>query len=148
MSQTVALLVHEIMQEPERFVEAGDGKSISNGYYRVSLEGGIYGMGVSSYVADGSEREVLAKAISYWKSETGWQPKEIEIPPGPMVSVNMDVPTKILVYEDFTKSVRDHLKSFTVHGESVTFSTGIQKAISKLDSLLKPAEKKEGAKAS
>lgn len=148
MSQTVALLVHEIMQEPERFVVSGDSKSISNGYYRVSLEGGVYGMGVSSYVADGSEREVLAKAISYWKSETGWQQKEIEISPAPMVSVNMDVPTKIRVYEDFSKSVRDHLKSFTVHGESVTFSTGIQKAISKLDSLLKPAEKNEGAKAS
>lgn len=148
MSQTVALLVHEIMQEPERFVASGDGKSISNGYYRVSLESGIYGMGVSSYVADGPERDVLAKAITYWKTETGWQPRESEPVKAPTVSVNMDVPTKIRVYEDFSKSVRDHLKSFTVHGESVTFSTGIQKAISKLDSLLKPAEKNEGAKAS
>ena len=148
MSQTVALLVHEIMQEPERFVASGDGKSISNGYYRVSLEGGIYGMGVSSYVADGAEREILAKAIAYWKNETGWQPKEHESLPVPKNSVNMDTPSKIRVYEDFSKSVRGHIKSFKVHGDSATFSTGIQKAISKLDDLLKPAEKNKGAKAS
>ncbi len=144
MSQTVALLVHEIMQEPERFVE--NSGNISNGYYRAALNAGSYGMGVSSYVADGAEREVLAKAISYWKIETGWQPKEIEEPLIPISSCNMDVPTKIHVYEDFAKSVRAHIKSFTVHADSAIFSTGIQKAITKLDSLLKPPEKNEGAR--
>lgn len=147
MSQQIALIVHHIMDEPDKFVERND--SVTNGYYEVRLDGTRYGMGAASYVADGAEREMLLRAVAIWKEDTGWQPKQINAadsgiaPQSRRIGILPDVFIR-QAYEEFAHAVKAAQKSFVVHSDTSVMMALIQKAISKLDAVLRPMEKIEG----
>lgn len=146
MSQQTALIVHQLMDNPESFVEK-DGV-VSNGYYSVSIDGSRYGMGISMYQADGTDRQILEKAMAEWKEDTGWAPKEITHKEKP-VSGRVIISPEVFIrqaYEEFSKSIRSHYRSFVVHSDANVLSIGIQQAIAKLDQAMCPMEKIEGKK--
>lgn len=148
MTQQVALIVHHLMDEPERFIEKEN--SITNGYYEVKLDGSSYGMGAAFYPADGAARNMLMKAIESWKSDTGWVPKEESassgnILTGARVAIVPDAYIRG-AYEEFARSIKKAHTSFHVHGDNSVFSSLVQQAISKLDSILRPMERIEGRK--
>lgn len=144
MKQT-ALIVHELMGNPDGWREAGD--SITNGYYTVALNGSRYGMGASAYQADGTERDSLNRALDCWKKETGWQPAEkpatMDKEPTRRGAMAPDLFIRE-AYEKFARSIRSNHRSFIMHGDSSVLSCSIQEAISALDLVLRPMEKIEG----
>lgn len=152
MTQTTALIVHELMDSPEKFTDRGNG-TVSNGYYMVALDGSRFGMGTASYQADGAQREMLTKAVSAWKAETGWV--------APESSGNSDsasgesrrgrISPEVFMreaYETFSRQIRNHHRSFMMHKDATVLSNGIQNAIMTLDTILKPVEAIEGRKKS
>lgn len=148
MTQTVALLVHQLMDVPERWKEK-NGDIITDGYHEVWLDGSRYGMGAASYAAGGSERDMLLRAVAMWKRETGWVPKmseeeEVETQRAP----SLLAPDAYIrqYYEEFARAVRSAQRSYVVHGEAHVLNSHIQQALSKLDSFLRPMERIEGKK--
>lgn len=147
MSQQTALIVHELMDQPDAWREKGD-NTISNGYYIVALDGSRYGMGVSTYASDGAQRDSLLKAVDAWKEETGWQPKvakpEDHSANGP---VRMAPDAYIQkAYEEFARAMRSAHKSFLVHKDASVLHSLMSQGIAKLDSIIRPMERIEGKK--
>lgn len=145
MTQQTALIVHELMDQPDAWREKSDG-IISNGYYIVSLDGCRYGMGVSTYHADAFEKESLMKAVDAWKMETGWKPKEVKQQDYSVQGRVYIAPDAYIrqAYEEFSRAIRGAHKSFVVHKDTSVLNSLISKAIEKLDSLIRPMEKIEG----
>lgn len=144
MTQATALIVHEIMDAPEHWSDAGD--HITNGYYKVAINGTFYTMGSAKYQADQADSESLRKAIDVWKEDTGWQPSVAQEAPKkdePRAPITMSE-FKRQVYEEFVRSARSGLKSFSVHKDSAILSSKIQTALDVLDGALRPMEKIEG----
>lgn len=133
MTQAIALIVHEVMDAPNHWKEKSD--HITNGYYKVALDGSFYGMGDAKYQASEAERPTLKKAIDTWKEETGWKPKESESEKSPKT---MALPVAYgdrekQSYIEFARAVRSNLKSFSVHRDPDILSSGLQKALFALD---------------
>lgn len=147
MTQTTALIVHELMSEPDRFRDNGNG-SVSNGYYMVNMDGTRFGMGSASYAADGAERETLLKAVDFWKEQTGWVPPKTEDEIAAKEHRGRAVMTAETysksALEDFARAIRSHHKSYMVHKDATVLSKGIENAIMALDLLLRPISAMEG----
>lgn len=146
MTAQIALIVHELMDNPDGWHEK-DSETISNGYYTLSVMGSRYGMGTASYQASGAERDILMRALDCWKTETGWQPKTTKSAQETASRGRVALQPDVFIrdgYEKFAQVVRSNLRSFVMHGDANVFSSSIQEAISKLDSILRPMEKIEG----
>lgn len=148
MSQTIALLVHQLMDCPEKWKEK-TAEIIHDGYHEVWLDGSRYGMGAASYGATGSDRDMILRAVAMWKRATGWMPRvqqeEEDEPEQNRVSLAPDGYIR-QYYEEFARSIRSAQKSYVVHGEAHVMNSHIQQALSKLDSSLRPMEQIEGKK--
>lgn len=146
MSQQTALIVHQLMDAPEGFIE--DNGIISNGYYKIALDGTRYGMGAAMYQCDGAERDMMQKAIGEWKLDTGWVPKEVKaaMQAEQLAARPITTPDTFIRkgYEEFAKAVRSNLKSFMVHSDPNVLKAGLQQAVEKLDQVICPMEKIEG----
>ncbi len=146
MSQLVPLLIHEIMSCPDKFNEVGG--MITNGYYKAALDLAYYGMGISKYIPTPAEAEAMAKAVEFWKRETGWTPpkEEEDVEPEPLTPLPSRADEIPNAYKEFDRTVRSHLRSYSVHGDASVLVAGIQKGLDALDKVLRPMEKIEGGK--
>lgn len=144
----LAIIIHNLLDDPAIWVDSKAGEAISNGYYDIWLDASRYGMGVASYAVEGADRAKLLKAIKIWKQETGWTP------PAVLASTRKDhlsntghITPDVYIrsaYEKFSSSIRSAVRGFSVHGESAVLTAQIQQAVLDLDTVLRPVEKIEG----
>lgn len=145
MTQQTALIIHDLMDQPEAWREKSD-STITNGYYIVALDGGKYGMGASTYQADTAEKECLLKAVDVWKLETNWKPKAVQAQDHSAAGRVYLAPDAYIrqAYEEFARAIRSANKSFIVHQDTSVLKSLLSKAIETLDSIIRPMEKIEG----
>lgn len=144
MTQEIALIVHQLMDEPDKWLEKGD--FITNGYYNVWLNGARYGMGAASYNASGAERDMLNRALDAWKIDTGWIAKAVDKIAAESAAKRIYVAPDTYIrqnYEEFARLVRGAHRSFVVHGDANVFGIHVQQALTKLDSSLHPLTRGE-----
>ena len=147
MTQTTALVVHEIMDAPDHWSDGED--HITNGYYKVAFDGAWYTMGAGRYSTTEADKESFVKAIATWKEATGWKPKSEKKTkkeaPVTQQRVSMDEYMR-RAYDEFVGTSRRALNSFTVHKDAAILSRSIQIGLDTLDTVLRPMGKIEGKK--
>lgn len=149
MTQSIALIIHEVLDAPEHWRESDAGDVITNGYYKVSFDGTFYFLGSAKYQTTQQEKDSFCQAIGMWKKDTGWQPKEkIEkVRKADSVKKHMSMDEqKEKAYSEFVRSVRSSMKSFSVHKDSVILSSKIQSALDIVNGALRPYELTVGDK--
>lgn len=137
MTMTTAMMVHALMEQPDRWKNSGDG-TITNGYYMIALNGSQYGMGASKYHSTDAEAQMLLKAITMWGGD-----KSIPSPSSPPEQVqhkrrpqNEDFGHTALM--DFAKEIRVSHKAYTAHMDPSVLSNAVNSALQKLDEAILP----------
>lgn len=138
MTNIVAMLVHQVMDEPDRW-SVKDGV-LTDGYHKLALDSSRYALGEASYIPTQANADILRKAVAYWKAETGWRPPEQQASYAP---IKEGSPTDVdgvmrNAYEKFVKSVRSNHKSFQIHGDSHIMNLGLSKALKEFDEAVAP----------
>lgn len=136
MTMTTAMIVHALMEQPDRWKNSGDG-TITNGYYMIALNGSQYGMGASKYGSTDAESQTLAKAISMWDGDKSMPNREVLAP---------EVKVKKQPIEDFghtaltgfSKEVRVAHLAYTAHMDPSVLSNAVGHALQKLDEAILP----------
>lgn len=129
-SGQVALIVHELLSGDGWCESATDAGCITNGYYRIKLDGAGFGMGAAMYIPEGSDKEILQKSIDQWKKQNKWKAKAAKI--------KDEEPEEELVYDEtlyqkFATSIRTAHAAYMVHGTCHTLADLVERALIQLD---------------
>ncbi len=126
-SSQVALIVHELLSS-HSWIAGADSEIITNGYYRIKLDASGFGMGAAMYIPEGSDKEILQKAIDQWKKQTKWRAKAAKEEEPEVAQVYDET-----LYQKFARSVRDAHAAYMVHGVCSTLAELVERALIQLD---------------
>ena len=129
MSSTqVSLIVHELLSG-ETWRDGATSDVITNGYYHIKLDSSSFGMGAAMYIPEGSDKEILQKAIDQWKKQNKWKAKAAKARDEPEEEPVYDE----TLYQKFVNSIRASHSAYMVHGVCSTLAELVERALIQLD---------------
>lgn len=131
------ILIHELMSEPYNFRQA-ENDTISNGYYKISLDARRYYMGAASYQPEGADLEILVRAIDHWKKKLGYVKSESGTPV-PRETPIYDEP----IYQKFASKIKTAHTAFLMHHDDKALVISVAAAVSYLDEEVSRLEAKK-----